>query len=267
MSFEKFASEQTDQPKIVDGGGDTSRYDPDKRLRDYKTADNVESLKTDDNGKVYLDNGKLLANTEYVLNGNVYKTDDLGRIIKVDADPKLTPENIRDSKAQLEVGGKDRHPGDQGAHIVGRDMGGDGGKGNLVAMDYRVNDSDYKRMENSVKTDIQNGKDVHTQTDIRYNSDSERPDRIDVKVTVDGKETVYKFDNNLDNSLMDEVTESGKATVQSTLDDTGGKISSIKEVYNTDGVHEKSIVSVTYVNENGTNRRVQVIVNVGEVSK
>ena len=34
---------------------------------------------------------------------------------------------------------KDRRPSDQGGHIVGRDLNGDGGAGNLVAMDYRIN--------------------------------------------------------------------------------------------------------------------------------
>ena len=52
--------------------------------------------------------------------------------------PYLSPENLRDNDAQTQAGGMDRKPGDQGGHIIGRDLNGDGGAGNLVAMDSRI---------------------------------------------------------------------------------------------------------------------------------
>lgn len=216
--------------------------------------------KTDDNGNIYSIDGKLRPNSSYELNGNIYTTDEKGRIIKCEGKPKYSPENTRDNKAQQEAGGDDRKPNDQGGHIIGRDMNGDTGIGNLIAMDYRINQSDYKRMENDIKDALDEGKDVTTKTEITYSGDSERPDRITVTVTVDGKDTVYKFDNNLDGSLRDEVPENGKETVQDRLDETGGEISSIKEEYDEDGKLVETTVYITYKGEDGNNYRTSVVI-------
>jgi hypothetical protein len=227
----------------------------------------VESaVKTDDNGKEYTDeNGKLLPNTEYVLNGNVYRTDDKGRIVYCESTPKRTPENTRDTDAQTSAGGEDRRPNDQGGHIVGRDMGGDGGLGNIIPMDARINQSDYKRMENEIKRNLDEGKEVKTKTEVIYSDDSERPDKIIVTVTVDGKDTVYTFDNNSDGSLMDNLKETCNESdidrVERTLDETGGEITSTKEEYDADGNLEKTTVTITYKDENGNNQRETVVIN------
>jgi len=222
---------------------------------------NEITYKTDDSGNIYMVNGKLEPNTTYELNGNVYKTDDRGRIISCEAKPQRSPENARDTDAQKQAGGEDRKPNDQGGHIVGRDLNGDGGGGNLVAMDYKINQSDYKRMENDVKSALDDGKDVTTKTEMAYTDNSERPDKITVTVTADGKTTVYKFDNNLDGSLIDEVPETGKEIVQAELDDTDGQISSIKEEYDENGNLIETTVYVTYTDEDGANHRTKVVID------
>lgn len=214
----------------------------------------------DDNGNVYSIDGKLQPNTTYELNGNVYTTDENGRIISCEAKPVRSPENPRDNEAQRQAGGENRRPNDQGGHIVGRDMNGDGGIGNLVAMDSKINQSDYKRMENDIKSALDEGKEVTTKTEMTYSGDSERPDKITVTVTNDGKDTVYKFDNNLDGSLRDEVPENGKETVQDRLDETDGEISSIKEEYDETGNLVETTVYITYKDETGTNYRTNVII-------
>lgn len=221
--------------------------------------------RVDDNGKPYMVDGNLLPNTTYEINGNIYKTDDKGRIISCESKPQRTPENPRDVEAQKKAGGDDRKPNDQGGHIVGRDMNGDGGAGNLVAMDSRINQSDYKRMENDIKYALDEDKEVTTKTDIIYNGDSERPDKIVVTVTIDGKDTVYTYDNNLDGSLMEKVAENGTesdvATVQSMIDETGGQISSVKEEYDSNGNLEKTTVNITYVGDDGKNYRTTVVID------
>jgi len=218
------------------------------------------TYKTDDNGNVYMVDGKLEPNSTYELNGSVYTTDDKGRIISCEAKPQRSPENPRDNDAQREAGGEDRKENDQGGHIVGRDLNGDSGGGNLVAMDSKINQSDYKRMENDAKNALDEGKDVTTKTDITYEGDSDRPDKITVTVTAYGTDTVYKFDNNLDNSLENEVPENGKEAVRAELDDTGGTISSIKEEYNEEGNLTKTAVNITYTDEAGSTRRTKVII-------
>ena len=223
------------------------------------------AAETDDNGKPYMFDGKLLPNTTYEVNGSVYKTDDKGRIIYCESKPQRTPENPRDIEAQSKAGGNDRKPGDQGGHIVGRDINGDGGAGNLIAMDSRINQSDYKRMENGIKRTLDEGKEVTTRTDISYSGDSERPDKVTVSVAIDGKDTVYTFDNNLDSSLMEKVIENGTksdvATVQSVIEETGGQISSVKEEYDSNGNLEKTTVNITYIGEDGKCYRTTVVIN------
>lgn len=228
-------------------------------LPDVKTYEKV--VKTDDNGTVYLKDGELEPNTTYELNGNTYTTDEQGRIVHCEAVPERSPENPRDVNAQLRAGGEDRRPSDQGGHIVGRDLNGDGGAGNLVAMDSQINQSDYKRMENDVKAALDEGKDVSVTTDIGYSGASKRPDTITVAVTSDGVKTVYKFDNNLDGGLKDEVPKNGKDAVQEELNDTNGKIASIKEEYNENGELFETTVNVTYTDENGTNHRTKVYID------
>lgn len=217
--------------------------------------------KADDNGTVYLKNGELEPNTTYELNGNTYTTDEQGRIIRCEARPERSPENPRDVNAQIQAGGEDRRPSDQGGHIVGRDLNGDGGAGNLVAMDSRINQSDYKRMENDIKAALDEGKDVTVTTDISYSGDSKRPDTFTVVVTANGVKTVYKFDNNLDGGLKNEVSENGKDAVQEELNDTNGEISSIKEEYDENGELTETTVNITYTDENGTNYRTKVYID------
>lgn len=252
-------------------------YDPDRRIGSSKSMGTLsfsermnlvnernekekpDAIYKDDDGNVYLINGKLQPNTTYKLNGNIYRTDEKGRIIECDGKPYPSPENLRDNDAQTQAGGNDRKPGDQGGHIIGRDLNGDGGAGNLVAMDSRINQSDFKRMENDIKGALSEGKEVSTKTELVYRGDSERPDIITVKVQVDGKETVYKFDNNLDGALNKEVPENGRNLVKAKIDDTNGQISSIKEKYDENGNLTQTTVWITYT-KGEENYRTKVII-------
>lgn len=216
--------------------------------------------KTDDNGNIYSIDGKLQSNATYELNGNIYTTDENGRIISCEAKPVRSPESPRDNEAQRQAGGEYRLPNDQGGHIVGRDMNGDGGIGNLVAMDSKINRSDYKRMEYDIKAALDEEKEVTTKTEMTYSGDSERPDKIAVTVTADGKDTVYEYDNNLDGSLDGEVYEkspSGKTILDEHPD---AHVSSVKREYNENGNLVKTTAYITWTDEDGNNRRSPIIV-------
>ncbi len=115
-------------------------------------------------------------------------------------------------------------------------------------------------MENDVKTALDEGKEVSTKTEMIYHDDSERPDKIIVTVTVDGKDTVYEFDNNMDGSLRDDVPENGKEIVQDKLEKTGGEISSIKKECDENGNLVETTVYITYQGEDGANYRTSVII-------
>lgn len=249
----------------LDDNGNTYRTDDGGYVPNNTYEIDGTVYKSDDRGEIYSADGELYPNDSYELNGNIYTTDENGRIIDVQAKPIPTPENERNEDAQKNAGGDDRREGDQGGHIVSRDTGGDGGEGNLVAMDSKINQSDYKRMENDIKKSLAEGKDVSTHTEISYSGDSRRPDIVKVTVTVDGKETIYTFDNNIDGSLREQVNEvggkDGAETVQSVLDETGGEISSVKEEYDENGNLTKVTVNVTYTNEDGKTQRTKVVID------
>lgn len=268
MDFDDFDSDSTLEiyiddtpPELCDDNGKQYRTEDGGWIPNNTYVLDGITYKTDDNGNIYCTDGKLEPNSTYELNGNIYTTDDKGRIISCEAKPVLSPENPRDNDAQRQAGGDDRRPNDQGGHIVGRDMNGDGGAGNLVAMDSKINQSDYKRMEYDIKDALRERKEVTTKTEFSYSGDSERPDKITVTVTIDGKDTVYKFDNNLDGSLRDEVPENGKAMVQDRLDETGGEISSIKEEYDEERNLVETTVYITYKGEDGTTYRTSVVID------
>lgn len=257
-SLEAYVSDVPDE--LCDDNGKQYKNKDGSRIPNNFYVLDETTYKTDDNGIIYSSDWELHPNTTYELNGNVYTTDAKGRIVRCEAKPVHSPENPRDNEAQKQAGGDDRRLNDQGGHIVGRDMNGDGGIGNLVAMDSKINQSDYKRMENDIKATLDEGKEVTSKTEITYSGDSGRPDKIFVVVTADGKDTVYKFDNNLESALKNDVPENGEEIVQDRLNETSGEISSIKEEHDEDGKLIETTVYITYKGEDGINYRTSVII-------
>lgn len=259
--LETFHSRFADSPlgKQLSEADFSNLPDIDDSLSESDVDGAFESL-FDDNDNVYCIDGRLQPNTTYELKGNLYATDDKSRIISCEANPVRSPENPRDNAAQRQVGGVDRKISDQGGHIVGRDMNGDSGIGNLIAMDSKINQSDYKRMENDIKTALDEGKNVTTKTEMAYSDNSDRPDKITVTVTADEKDTVYKFDNNMDGSLRNEIPENGKDAVQDKLDRTGGEVSSTKEEYDENGSLTETTVYITYESEPSVNYRTSILI-------
>lgn len=219
------------------------------------------ATKRDSNGIVYFKDGAFEPETNYELNGNQYSTDSFGNIVICKDKPHRTPENQRDILAQLEAGGEDRHSQDQGGHIVGRDLGGDSGIGNLIAMDSRINQSDYKRMENDVKKFTDLGQNISRTTEISYPEGSKRPDIITTTIDIEDRKFVYRFDNNLDGALFSDLPENGRDVVNSVLEDTNGQISSIKKEYDRAGNCLETSVYVTYTDETGSNFRRKISID------
>lgn len=228
--------------------------------------DSCNICRTDDNGQTYEVNGELLPNTTYIINESKYETSETGQIISCEARPKIAPETPRDTDAQMQAGGEDRKMGDQGGHIVAKQLGGAGGAGNLVAMDSRINQSDWLRMENDVKFALKkdvdvSGKetDVKVKSEFSYTGDSKRPDVITVTVTDGEQKSIYTFDNNIDGALTEKIDVNHTAVVQSKINDTGGKISSVKEEYDGNDKLTRTEITITYSDE-GKNRRTKVFI-------
>ena len=149
-------------------------------------------LKIDDDGKTYSQNGELVPNNEYKLNGYSYKTDELGRISKVEGTIQLPQETV--SRANLpEI--KDAREGDHKGHIIAHDLGGADTEGNLVPMDARLNQSDYRKFEIEVKKTVEEGNNVNGTFELEYENDSSRPSSIIVTLDINGEITEKVFIN------------------------------------------------------------------------
>lgn len=196
------------QASFGENATETSTY---KSNETYEMDD--KKVETDNNGKVFKEDGKLVANNEYEagVSGTKYETDSNGRIIDFEANLKSTPESERDLNAQREVGGADRLEKDDGGHLIARIFGGASGSENLVAMRATINRSDYKSFENSCANDLKDGHNVSLEGKVEYTGDSERPNKISVEKNVDGKRTIEAIFYN------DEESTEGMSEVKGTI--------------------------------------------------
>lgn len=124
-----------------------------------------------------------------------YQFDKMGRVNKWEGNPKLTPDNGRDSNSQIEAGGKDREIGDDGGHLLARILGGPSDPENIVAMRAIINRGDYKKAENEIKSALERGEDVKVSGRLFYEGDSKRPSKIELIYTIGKKENKLVIDN------------------------------------------------------------------------
>lgn len=259
--FEDDYSDTNEDTDSSDNVNETEKVDFSKQYEpNSKFEIDGQTYETDDNGYIYkVDGYELMPDCEYTICGVTYKTDDQGRIISCDGNATSTPEGERDNKAQTMAGGVDRREGDQGGHILARIFGGAKGIENMLAMrGSAINQSVYKRMENEIAKALEEGKEVHVHVDVEYEGDSQRPSKITVTYTVDGKETVVQFDNDegstdLLDSLEDKIDEDEYNDLVQEIEDAnedGANISvvSVKTEYDEDGNVTK--VTVTIRDEN-----------------
>lgn len=221
-----------------------------------------ESL-VDSNGDIYSIDGDLLPNNTYKLNDVLYSTDEYGRIIHAETSKLyISSDNIRDSSAQLHVGGIDRRPNDHGGHIISRESGGDSGIGNLVAMDSRINQSDYRQMENFITSLNEKNNFKLQSSDIKYTDLSHRPDILYTDIQCMNNELYkYTFNNNMDQSFRELVSDNAKDMVNARLEDKQeGVISSIREHYDSTGTLIDEKYTITY-SDDGIIKRTVVNVN------
>ncbi|WP_244490617.1 DNA/RNA non-specific endonuclease, partial [Heyndrickxia coagulans] len=129
----------------------------------------------------------LKSNVQYTTSqGYKYITDELGRIIDVEA--KLELGNAkRNTYAQRIVGGDDRLANDDGGHLIASIFDGSGEIDNLVAMNARINRSEYKIIEGRWKKALLEGKSVKVNIKPLYKGESLRPVEFKISYTIDDK--------------------------------------------------------------------------------
>lgn len=155
---------------------------------------------TDDNGDTYRKNNDLLSNNTYVLNDYKYRTDDNGRIVHAEGQLKCKEDFGRKERKTINTDMNDIAKGDQRetderGHIIGDNLNGSNGLGNLAAMDKSLNRGDYKQLETELSKAVKDGKNVYVKTDIKYEGDSHRPSAFIVTYTIDGEQRTRIFNN------------------------------------------------------------------------
>lgn len=161
----------------------------------------VKEVKEIDFGKhiVKGDNGKkqLLPNTKYVTNDNYkYTTDELGRIVSVDAPELVLKKANRNKYAQSNVGGKDRLPDDDGGHLIGAQFNGPPDIDNLVPQNSQINRRGgvWYEMETEWANALKEvpSKKVSVSIEPIYSNNSMRPDSFIVEYEIEGQFPVIR---------------------------------------------------------------------------
>jgi filamentous hemagglutinin len=123
-------------------------------------------------------------NTIYKVDGNkVYQTDELGRVVSLDAD-LASIKRDRNKYQQCTTGkcGLD----DEGGHLLASVLDGPGEKINLVPMDGNLNKGAWKSMENAWVKAVDEGKKVNVKIEPVYGGPGVRPDRFVISYSING---------------------------------------------------------------------------------
>jgi DNA/RNA non-specific endonuclease len=129
--------------------------------------------------------GVHVSATPVTKNGYNYYVDDKGRVTKAEGDLTLNKEQGRNQTAQLEAGGVDRLPDDQGGHYMGRRFNGPTDEINHFAQNGNFNQGSYKTLENSWERALNNGQSVRIEITPSYVGDSLRPSILTVRQWID----------------------------------------------------------------------------------
>src|SRR5699024_5154851 len=156
------------------------------------TSDNVNNIKEiyevnygDQFTKGKKGRKELTSNVRYVTqDGYKYTTDELGRIVDVEAEKLILKKADRNLGMQRVAGREDRLPDDDGGHLIGSQFHGSGDIDNLVAQNSQINRSggEWYKMETVWASALKEEppKKVSVEIEPVYNGDSLRPSSFEV---------------------------------------------------------------------------------------
>ncbi len=130
-----------------------------------------------------------------VAGGYKFEADSQDRTIRASGQLRLQPDQRRSRSAQREAGKPDRMPNDHGGHFIGRQFGGPEVSYNHFAQNASFNNSDYRKLENDWKRDLNAGKKIWVSIQATYSGDSKRPNHILVHYYVNRKLKERSFPN------------------------------------------------------------------------
>ena len=133
----------------------------------------------------------LFANNKYEIDGIKYKTNEKGQIISCKG--KLHLKEHEGRKA-ISDNIPNRLDTDHRGHLIADMFGGSSRIDNVVAMDGKLNQTEYKNMEMDLKKALEDKKDVNVKIKIKYD-DTGRPSKFTCINNIDGQRSVKNFKN------------------------------------------------------------------------
>ncbi|UDW01454.1 DNA/RNA non-specific endonuclease [Bacillus cereus] len=190
----------------VSGGGQYSlkeayQYMESKVVKGTGETPKITEIKEKDLGKHIIKgkNGRkeLAPNVRYITeDGYKYTTDELGRIVDVEAGELILQKGNRNTGMQVAAGREDRLPDDDGGHLIGTQFHGSGDIDNLVAQNKQINRSggEWYNMEKEWANALggKPPKKVIVKIEPVYSGQSMRPNSFMVEYQIQGKKPVIR---------------------------------------------------------------------------
>ncbi|HDR7709624.1 TPA: DNA/RNA non-specific endonuclease [Bacillus cereus] len=161
----------------------------------------ITEIKEKDLGKHIIKgkNGRkeLAPNVRYITeDGYKYTTDELGRIVDVEAGELILQKGKRNTGMQVAAGREDRLPDDDGGHLIGTQFHGSGDIDNLIAQNRQINRSggEWYNMEQEWANALggKPPKKVTVKIEPVYSGQSMRPNSFMVEYQIQGKKPVIR---------------------------------------------------------------------------
>ncbi|ASI75722.1 DNA/RNA non-specific endonuclease [Bacillus cereus] len=161
----------------------------------------ITEIKEKDLGKhiVKGKNGRkeLAPNVRYITeDGYKYTTDELGRIVDVEAEGLILQKGKRNTGMQVAAGREDRLPDDDGGHLIGTQFHGSGDIDNLIAQNKQINRSggEWYNMEKGWANALggKPPKKVSVKIEPVYLGSSLRPNSFKIKYQIEGQRKVIR---------------------------------------------------------------------------
>ena len=150
----------------------------------------------DDNGNVYRKGNELAPNSEFVINGYNYKTDEFGRTVSAEGTLRIRDDDHKrnmDSKEAVYKG--EQEAGYERGHLIGYQFGGSGGIENLSIMAGEVNRGDFLKLENKLAAAVKDSADVKMKVEPIYEGNSNKPTEYRATYSINGEKDVVVFSN------------------------------------------------------------------------
>lgn len=217
--FDKAAKEAETRGVIVDS--EENGLSNETGIKDFVEKDNVTDSKKDidnypkvvleegqrkyydDNGALYRIDNDLKGNCEYIVNGYDYKTDEQGRIIEAGGKLRIKEhtghKEIKDSLRDIGKGDENEETDNKG-HLIGDQFDGRNGLENAVAQDAKINQTEYRNLENNLAARVKAGDDVRVKIEPVYEGKSFRPSAISYTYSINGEISVRIFPNGKEKS-------------------------------------------------------------------